>query len=225
MKIFPGLRKFVDQDVGAPDLPHLHRRITVASVYRHDKNPTGVICEFAQQKQVDLVCMASTDHGGSLAWWSAGAAIERVIKGTSCSVLCMRGRPLKEKDWKRPRYKHILLLVELTGRGGVPLLRLLPWVQTFNSMLHIFPLLPDERAAGDAETLREVSKLEPARTNVLLFANPAKRMKNLVNFVEHTPIDLIAMAPQTRSKFSNRFVDDLLVRLLKVTESPVLLLR
>ena len=223
---FPRLRRFLELDLGANDLPHLHRRVPVATVYRHDTNPTGVIANFAQQKQVELVCVASTDNGGSLAWWSAGRSVERVIRDVACSVLCMRGRPIKEKDWKRPRYKHILLLVELSPNGAMPLIKLLPWVQTFNSMLHIFPLMEGSHApdAGDG-TLTEVSKLEPTRTNVLLFADPKKRMKNLISFVEHTPIDLIAMAPQTRAHLSNRFIDELLVRLLKVTESPILLLR
>jgi nucleotide-binding universal stress UspA family protein len=223
---FPRLGKFFDKDADAPDLPRLHRKVPVATVYRHHKSPTDVIIDFAKHKQVDLVAMASTDTGGGLAWWSAGRSIERVISGVPCSVLCMRGRSVKEKDWKRPRFKHILLLVDLSPRGSTLLIKVLPWVQTFNSMLHIFPLehRPGE-IVDDASPLREVSKLEPTRTNVLLFANPTKRTKNLMSFVESTPIDLIVMAPQTRTEFSNRFIDDILVRLLKVTESPILLLR
>ena len=222
---FPRLGKFLDLDREDRHLPHLHRRVPVATVYRHHTNPTQVICEFAQHKAVDLVCLASTDAGGGLAWWSAGRSVEKVIRDTTCSVLCLRGRPIKQKDWKRPGFKHILLLIELSNTGALPLIQLLPWVQTFNSMLHIFPLMPDTEMSPQDNALTEVSKLEPTRTNVLLFADPKKRMKNLVSFVEHTPIDLIAMAPQTRAHFSNRFVDDLLVRLLKVTESPILLLR
>jgi nucleotide-binding universal stress UspA family protein len=50
-------------------------------------------------------------------------------------------------------------------------------------------------------------------------------MRNLLNFVEKTDIDLIVMAASTRAKFSNRLVNDILVKLLHVTDSPVLLLR
>jgi nucleotide-binding universal stress UspA family protein len=70
-----------------------------------------------------------------------------------------------------------------------------------------------------------VAEINPAQTNVLLFAKPVKRMRNLLNFVEKTDIDLIVMAASTRAKFSNRLVNDILVKLLHVTDSPVLLLR
>jgi len=58
-----------------------------------------------------------------------------------------------------------------------------------------------------------------------LFAKPDKRLRNLLDFVKKTPIDLIVMTPNTRAKFSNRLMNDVLVKLLRATDSPVLLLR
>ena len=81
------------------------------------------------------------------------------------------------------------------------------------------------KSSRDDNPLREVAHLNAAQTNVLLFADPAKRVRNLLDFVEKTPIDLIVMAPGTREKFSNRLLNDVLVKLLRVTDSPVLLLR
>jgi nucleotide-binding universal stress UspA family protein len=93
-------------------------------------------------------------------------------------------------------------------------------------MLHIFPLVTGRAKPSPSENpLREVAEINPAQTNVLLFAKPDKRMRNLLNFVEKTDIDLIVMAASTRAKFSNRLVNDILVKLLHVTDSPVLLLR
>jgi hypothetical protein len=60
---------------------------------------------------------------------------------------------------------------------------------------------------------------------VLLFADPAKRMRNLMNFVGKTPIDLIVMTRRARAQLSTPLVSDIIARLLKVTESPILLLR
>jgi nucleotide-binding universal stress UspA family protein len=200
--------------------------VPVAKIYRYSKSVTEVILGFAKSKQVDLICMASTGNGSSFAWWSAGRNIDHIVKNAPCSVLCVRGRPIKEKDWKRPRFKHILLLVELSPHGAAPLVKVLPWVQTFNSMLHIFPLLHSQRVIlSDDSSLREVSKLDSAHTNVLLFADPDKRVRNLMNFVGKTPIDLIVMTPHARAQLSTPLVSDVLVRLLKVTESPVLVLR
>jgi hypothetical protein len=50
-------------------------------------------------------------------------------------------------------------------------------------------------------------------------------VRNLMNFVGKTPIDLIVMTPHARAQLSTPLVSDVLVRLLKVTESPVLVLR
>lgn len=223
---FPRISKFFSAERGAPDLPPLKHSVEVAKIYRYSKSVTDVVLETAQKKSVDLVCMASSNNGSGLAWWSAGRYIDKIIKSAPCSVLCMRGRSIKEKDWKRPRFKHILLLVELSPHGATPLVKILPLVQKFNSMLHIFPLLHSQKVRpGEEASLHEVSKLDSSHTNVLLFADPEKRTRNLLNFVNKTPIDLIAMTPRTRAEFSTPLFSDILVRLLKVTESPVLLLR
>jgi nucleotide-binding universal stress UspA family protein len=223
---FPRLSKFFSAERDAPDLPHLKHSVPIAKIYRYSKSVPEVILDFAKSKQVDLICMASNNNGTGLAWWSAGRHIDRVIKNAPCSVLCMRGRSIKEKDWKRPRFKHILLLVELGPNGVTSLVKVLPWVQKFNSMLHIFPLLNSQQIAlASDSSLREVSKLNSAYTNVLLFADPDKRMRNLMNFVGKTPIDLIVMTPRTRAQLSTPLISDIVAQLLKVTESPILLLR
>jgi nucleotide-binding universal stress UspA family protein len=80
-------------------------------------------------------------------------------------------------------------------------------------------------SSGTVNPMHEVAQLNAAQTNVLLFADPGKRVRNLLDFVKKTPIDLIVMAPATREKFSNRLLNDVLVKLLRVTDSPVLLLR
>jgi nucleotide-binding universal stress UspA family protein len=99
-------------------------------------------------------------------------------------------------------------------------------VQKFNSLLHIFPLVNSAKVAEqEVGALQHAADLGAAHTNVLLFARPENRVQNLIDFVGDTPIDLIAMAPRTRGEFSNRLVSDILVKLLKVTESPILLLR
>jgi hypothetical protein len=105
-------------------------------------------------------------------------------------------------------------------------MKVFPWADKLNSMLHIFPLVTGRARPSSANNpLPEVARLHAARTNVLLFADPAKRMRNLLGFVERTPIDLIVLAPRTRAKFSNRLLNDILGKLLKATDSPVLLLR
>lgn len=223
---FPRLSKMFSSELDAPDLPPLKKALPVAKMYVYQKDVAGVISNTAKQKKVNLICMASTHDGVALSWWSAGRIIEQVIKHAPCSVLCMRGRSIKEKDWKRPRYKHILLLVELGPQGAEPLLRILPLVHTFNSMLHIFPLLSKRtQEPSEDNPLREVAQLNSSQTNVLLFADPTRRMRNLLDFVRKNPIDLIAMAPRTRAQFSKWIVSDILVKLLGVTDSPVLLLR
>ena len=223
---FPKLSKMFSLEAGAPDLPPLKKAVPVAKMYLYKKNRAAAIVDSARSKKVDLICMAANNNGVNLAWWSVGNVIESIIASMPCHVLCIRGRPVKDKDWKRPRFKHILLLTELGPGGAEPFPKILPWVHKFNSMLHVFPLMTGRlRSSAEANPLREVARINAARTNVLLFAQPDKRMRNLLNFVQKTPIDLIAMAPHTRAKFSNRLLNDLLVKLLRATDSPVLLLR
>jgi nucleotide-binding universal stress UspA family protein len=224
---FPKLTRMLSLDVGAPDLPRLKKNVPVARMYLYKKNRAEAIVESACNKKVDLVCVASTNDGVNLAWWSAGNIIESIIAGVPCHVLCVRGRPVKDKDWTRPRFKHILSLTELDPDGAKRFLKLLPLVHKFNSVVHVFPLVTGRGKSSRVEDspLREVAQLHAAQTNVLLFADPGKRVRNLLDFVKKTPIDLIVMAPATREKFSNRLLNDVLVKLLRVTDSPVLLLR
>jgi nucleotide-binding universal stress UspA family protein len=223
---FPKLSKMFLLEAGAPDLPPLKKAVPVAKMYLYKKDRAAAIVDSARSKKVDLICMAANNNGVNLAWWSVGNVIESIIARMPCHVLCIRGRPVKDKDWKRPRFKHVLLLTELGPGGAEPFLKVLPWVHKFNSMLHVFPLMTGRlRSSAEANPLREVARIHAARTNVLLFAQPDKRMRNLLNFVQKTPIDLIAMTSNTRSKFSNRLLNDILVKLLRATDSPVLLLR
>lgn len=223
---FPKLSKMLTLELGAPDLPPLKKSINVAKMYLYKKNRSAAIMDAVREKKVDLICMAANNDGVNLAWWSVGKIVESIIAHAPCHVLCIRGRPVKDKDWKRPRFKHILLLTELGPAGAAPLVKVFPWADKLNSMLHIFPLVTSRtKPSSGNNPLPEVARLHAAKTNVLLFADPAKRMRNLLSFVEKTPIDLIVMAPRTRVKFSNRLLNDILVKLLRVTDSPVLLLR
>jgi nucleotide-binding universal stress UspA family protein len=222
---FPKLSKLLTLELGAPDLPPLRKSINVAKMYLYEKNRTATILDAVREKKVDLICLATNNNGVNLAWWSVGKIVESIIARAPCHVLCIRGRPIKDKDWKRPRFQHILLLTELGPAGTESLLKVLPWAHKLNSMLHIFPLVTGRIKSSENSSLRDAAQRNPARTNVLLFADPTKRMKNLLSFVEKTPIDLIMMAPRTRAKFSNRLLNDILGKLLRVTDSPVLLLR
>src|SRR5580704_7335171 len=201
---FPKLSKMLMLELGAPDLPPLKKSINVVRMYLYEKNRTAAILDAVREKNVDLICLAANNNGVNLAWWSVGSIVESIIARAPCHVLCIRGRPIKDKDWKRPRFEHILLLTEIGTAGAEPLMKVLPWAQKLNSMLHIFPLVTGRIKPLSANSpLPEAARLHPAKTNVLLFADPAKRMKNLLSFVEKTPIDLIVMAPRTRAKFSN----------------------
>ncbi len=223
---FPHLSRIFCAERDAVDMPPLKASVPVAKMYLYHKDTAKVILDTAKSKQVELICLAATNNGVNLAWWSAGKIIERIVKGAPCSVLCLRGQPMKEKDWKRPRFRHVLLLAELNPHGISPVTKLMPWIERFNSMLHIFPLHSSNfKETGEQSTLREICQLDAVRTNVLLFTKPHNRIENLLNFIGETPIDLIVMTPRTRAAFSNRLVSDIFVRLLRVTASPILLLR
>jgi nucleotide-binding universal stress UspA family protein len=138
----------------------------------------------------------------------------------------VRGRPIKEKEWKRPVFRHVALVTDLGPQWQALMERLIPWVKRFHSTLHIFPMQSARHSAsGEQAALRELCQLQDINANVLLFSDPKNRMQNLTNFVNETPLDLIVMTPRIRTQFSNRLVSDVLVRLLRIAKCPVLLLR
>jgi|YelNatPaOPRAMG01_1025707.scaffolds.fasta_scaffold07823_11 nucleotide-binding universal stress UspA family protein len=223
---FPHVSKFFTKDANRVDLPPLKMSVAASKMYLYHRNVAKVILSAARHKNADLICMASTGSGGSLRWWSVGRTIERVMQASPCPVLCLRGRPIPEKEWKRPRYKHVLLIADLRPNGKEVLPAIMPWVETFKGLLHIFPLLNgDKQQPEESERLREVYERGAPRSNLLLFSNPAKRAKNLMAFVKDTSMDLIAMTPEARRQFSNPLISDVLVKLFDATESPILMLR
>jgi nucleotide-binding universal stress UspA family protein len=223
---FPHMADLFGLGSGASDLPPLKPIVPVAKMYIYNPEPPRVILEVAKMKQADLICMACTKEGFSLAWWSAGETVEEVVKRAPCSVLCMRGKPEKEKDWKRPHLNHILLMAELTPRGLTPIEKVMPWVQKFNGVLHIFPLLKGKPGRkGEQAAIRDLLHIDNVRTNVLLFTEPGNRKKNLMSIIHETPIDLIVMTPRVRGEFSNPLLSDIFVQLLRVTDVPILFLR
>jgi len=223
---FPPIRDFFSVDRENGFTPPLKRAAAVGKSYLYNDDPGHVILEMAKQKHTDLICMASTTSGGlTFPWWSAGKTIERIVRRAPCSVLCLRGHPVKPKDWKRPHFRHILLLTELGDTSGAALQNVLPWVQRFNSILHVFPLQKDGKpTTAESNTLRDLCQTNPS-TNVLHFAKPEKRVENLLSFVHETPIELIAMTPRTRMEFSNRLISDVFVRLMRAADCPILVLR
>jgi nucleotide-binding universal stress UspA family protein len=221
---FPRLRRFFALERDTWFVPPLKSSVEIGKLYVYNKDVAKVILGAARNKRVDLICMAAVQAGAKFAWWSAGDTVEAVIEKAPCSVLCVRGRALKEEQWTRPRFRHLLLLTELTPTGEVPLSKVMPWVQRFNSMLHIFPL-GDFGSDGEQSAIRELCHQDEVRTNVLLFAKPGNQTGNLLKFIADTPVDLIVMTQRIRSKFSNRLLSDVFVRLLRATDAPVLLLR
>src|SRR5438093_5886606 len=129
---FPRLTHFLklDRDVGF--VPPLRSAVGIGKMYVYNKDIVKVILGTAKNKGADLICMAANQPGARLAWWSAGKVIESVIEKAPCSVLCVRGQPVKEDDWKRPRFRHLLFLAELTADGSLPFDKVMPWVQRLN---------------------------------------------------------------------------------------------
>lgn len=221
---FPRLTSFMAADRDAHFVPPLKPAVPVAKMYIYNDNIPKVILGAAKAKNVDLICMAVMDAGGRFHWWSAGETVETIVEKAPCSVLCVRGRKLKEEEWQRPKFRHLLLLTELASTGKTPLTKVMPWVDRFGSMLHIFPL--GDMASEKSQTaLRDLCHTPDVNTNVLMFDKPSKRTDNLLRFIADTPVDLIIMSPLTREKFSNRLFSDIFVRLLRVTDLPILLLR
>ena len=221
---FPALNEFFAKDRDGWFDPPLKASVPSSKLYLYNDDPAKVILGVAKAKGVELICLSVIRPGANFAWWSAGTIVEAIIEKAPCSVLCVRGRDQRQEQWQRPRLRHLLLLTELTPGGSVPLVKVMPWVQRFNAMLHVFPLGDLEKPAEQA-ALRELYQQNSTRTNVLMFKEPRRRLENLRKFIAATEVDMIVMAPRARAKFSNRLFNDIFVHLLRTTTVPVLLLR
>jgi len=223
---FPPLEPFIHTNLEKDFQPPLQRELPSTRLYLYDTSTSRMIVDVAEERQMDLICIAATSQRSDLTWWSVGKTVERVIERAPCSVLCMRGQPIREKDWKRPVFDHVALLTELGTQHEALIQRITPWVKRFRSTLHIFPMQSGRRAETAEQTaLRELCQLQDLTANVLLFSEPKNRMQNLLDFVSDTPVQLIVMTPRSRARFSNRLVSDILVRLIRMAKCPVLLLR
>ena len=221
---FPTLNDFFTKDREGWFTPPLKASVPSSKLYIYNDDTAKVILGVAKAKDVDLICMSVIRPGANFAWWSAGKTVETIIENAPCSVLCTRARAIHEANWQRPRFRHLLLLTELTPGGSVPLAKVMPWVQRFNAMLHIFPLGDLEKPTEQA-TLRNLYQQHGSNANVLMFKEPNNRTENLTKFIADTAVDMILMSPRTRAKFSNRLFNDIFVHLIRTTDVPVLLLR
>jgi nucleotide-binding universal stress UspA family protein len=214
-----------------PRNPHARRghgshasggKLAVARIYRYDKNPSNSILEFARHKAVKLVVMSNTAEGVNFAWWSLGKTADRVVKDAPCSVLVMRGVPDSPSEWKRPQFRHILLPLLIDDDAPKLMERLMPWVETFDSMLHVYPIgEPEKHPIPLPKIIESISD----RADVMMFADSSRRSQNLLAFLVNNKIDLVALAPKTRAALSGYLLDDIVSRILRLTTSPVLVIR
>ena len=221
---FPQLTKFFAKDREANFNPPLQPEVPSSKLYLYHDDIARVVLGVAKTNRADLICMAVIRPGANFAWWSAGKITESIIEKAPCSVLCVRGRDLRQEQWERPRLRNLLLLTELTPGGSVPLVKVMPWVQRFNALLHVFPVGDLEKPVEQA-SLSNLHQQNSERANILMFKEPRQRTENLRKFIANTPVDLIIMTPRVRVRFSNRLFTDIFVKLLSTTDVPVLILR
>ena len=221
---FPSLNEFFTKDRDGWFNPPLKASVLVTKLYLYNDDPAKVVLGVAKAKAIDLICLSVIRPGANFAWWSAGKTVETIIEKAPCSVLCAGGRNTQSEQWNRPHFRNILLLTELTANSTVPLAKVMPWVQRFNAMLHVFPL-GDLDHPAEQKTLRELYNQNSNSTNVLMFKEPKNRTENLMKCIRQEPIDLIVMTPRVRVRFANRLFHDVFVHLLRSTNVPILILR
>lgn len=223
---FPPLEPFAHTGLENGFQPPLQAELPTTRLYLYDTSVSRMIADVAAERAMDLICMAVTSQRPDLTWWSAGKTTEQVIERAACSVLCLRGQPIKEKEWKRPTFRNLLLLTDLSTQAEAVIERIVPFLQRFNSLLHLFPIQRGFRPHNAEQTeLQAFCHRRGIQTNFLAFPEPTQRMQNLLQFLDQQPVGLVVMTPRMRARFSNRFVSDVLVQLLRKAKCPVLLLR
>ena len=223
---FPRLTRMLALDVNAPDLPPLKKSVTVAKMYLYKKDRAESDCGIGGEQE-GRSHLHGLQQGRSQSRLVVGRKHHRIGHRPHAVPCALHSRPRDQRQGLETPAVQARALADgigIGGRGNVPegsaagaqVQQHAPCVSAGHGSHGRFA--GSQSPAGGGE-------INPAQTNILLFAKPDKRLRNLLDFVGKTPIDLIVMAPNTRAKFSNRLMNDVLVKLLRATDSPVLLLR
>jgi nucleotide-binding universal stress UspA family protein len=223
---FPHLEKYFLQELDQPDLPKMEPSAPVAKVYRYSRLPARLIVSYAIETKADLICMATTEPNFRLRWWWAGRSTHLVARYAPCSVLCVPGRKIKMEEWQRPRYRRVTMLADLTDRTDKVVRRLRPIIEKFNSEVFVYPVTDDRcEPAGDLTGFQAILDKLDGGAQLLTFPDATARMANLIGHLKNSQVDLLAMTPEMRVRFTNPLVSDVLARATREAGCSVLIAR
>jgi nucleotide-binding universal stress UspA family protein len=208
--------------------------------------PADAILDFVRQKNADLVIVSSHGRSG-IGGWVFGSVADRVLRGTSCPVLLVRGGTEAE----RATYRHILVPLD-----GSPLAeQVLPHVRSLvrpdETKIHLVSVVTsgfgdralslmtssppglqiataalDRLEAHFQSYLRAVAAgLRVERAKVQTAVRRGSPAREILSYAADADVDLVAMTTHGLSGLSRWVFGSVADKVLQGSVCPVLLVR
>jgi hypothetical protein len=114
----------------------------------------------------------------------------------------------------------------LTDRTDKVVRRLRPIIEKFNSEVFVYPVTDDRcEPAGDLTGFQAILDKLDGGAQLLTFPDATARMANLIGHLKNSQVDLLAMTPEMRVRFTNPLVSDVLARATREAGCSVLIAR
>jgi nucleotide-binding universal stress UspA family protein len=217
---------------------NLEKRGIEGEVYVDEGHIPETICDFAREKEIDLIAMSS--HGlGGLRRWCMGSVTDKVMRVSPVPVLVYRNTG---KEVTSSHYKNILIPIDGSAfsenifsqaRYLVKLLNAKVWflyVIDLNLMKGFTTLSILKQEERLIDTVRDYfpdleKRLKEAQVNYEIVIKKGCPAEEICAFAEGNNNDLIAMCTHGRGGLGRWAMGSVANKVLQISSTPVLLTR
>jgi nucleotide-binding universal stress UspA family protein len=200
-----------------------------------------VICDFAREREVDLIAMSTHGRGG-LKRWALGSVTDKVIQTSSVPVLLCR---ITEERVASSSYKNVLIPVDASpfSENIFPQARSL--IELFNARVWFLYVIDAHLIESFAVLKQDMIKREKMLMDNIrsYFSDLEKRLKEvqatnyeiviengdpagtICDFAKENAMDLIAMSTHGRSGVARWALGSVTDKVVQYSSKPVLLIR
>ncbi|MEX2282708.1 MAG: universal stress protein [Gemmatimonadota bacterium] len=227
----------------------VHHPVTIKSVVRSEfEDASRQLVQYTQDRNVDLIVMATHGHGPLMRFW-LGSVADAVVRQSRIPTLLIRPRSDAEADLKsEPRFRNILIPLDGSGAAEIIIEHALAvgGYDAEYTLFQAFPLLPvfsteyaavaavdaqvlraqEDAAEATLEMLAERIRLRDVRFRVhTATASKASSAEAILDYAERNHNDLIAMTTHGRGGAARLMLGSVADKVMRGAEVPVLLYR
>jgi nucleotide-binding universal stress UspA family protein len=204
----------------------------------HEGNVPKVICDYAREKEVDLIAMCTHGRGG-VKKWALGSVAEKIVQASPVPVLLYNCMNMKAET---SYYRNILIPIDGSHFSENIFPQAHQLVKLFKSKVWFLNVI-DLKLIEEFTTLGMINsqekriesikhylpnlekRLQEAHVQYELIVKRGNPAMTICDFAENEEIDLIAMSTHGRSGISHWALGSVASKVVQASLKPVLLLR